>query len=59
MLWAQISYIPEIIPPINVLPHPFSLNGAFTGGIDKKVLPHYGAFDKGIDRQSFLQVGYV
>ena len=26
----------------------------FTGGIDTKVLPHYGASDKGIDRQRFF-----
>ena len=32
---------------------PLRSKWGFTGGIDTKLLPHYGAFHKGIDRQSF------
>ena len=35
-------------------PIPIRPKWGFTGGIDTKALPHYGAFDKG-----FLQVGHV
>ena len=45
--------------PINVLPHhPPPLRPKWgsrsTGRIDTNVLPHHGAFDKGIDRQRFF-----
>ena len=37
--------------PINVFPHhpPLGPKWGFTGGIDTKLLPHYGAFDTSID----------
>ena len=54
--------IPEFIEggvygPINIFPHypPLGSKWGFTGGTDTKLLPHYGAFDKGINRHTSYQ----
>ena len=45
--------------PINALPHhpPLGRKWGFTGGIDTKLLPHYGAFDnRSVSAQIFFVV---
>ena len=55
---ARSYYAFMIYAPINVLPHhpPLGRKWGFTGGIDTKLLPHYGAFD---DRSVSAQIFFV
>ena len=53
-----LSCFTTFYAPINVLPHhpPLRRKWGFTGGIDTKLLPHYGAFD---DRSVSTQIFFV
>ena len=52
------GFVAKFNAPINVLPHhpPLGRKWGFTGGIDTKLLPHYGASD---DRSVSAQIFFV